>query len=276
MKLAGHPRRHTFIFPTTIERHKEMNLKEKLRIGELTVGSWITLAHPAIAEIMAKAGFDWLAVDLEHSVITIREAEELIRVIGLCGASPLVRLSYNDPIQIKRVMDAGAHGVIVPMVNSVAEAERAVASVRYPPQGKRGVGLARAQGYGNAFETYKDWLNHEAIVIVQIEHIQAVENLAEILSVDGVDGFIVGPYDLSGSLGIPGNFEHSLMQKAMAAIRTVGGASGKAPGIHIIEPDITQLQQRIKENYRFIAYSLDIRMLDCTCRQGLNSIRREI
>ena len=249
------------------------NLKDKLKRNQLSIGSWITLAHPAIAEIMANAGFDWLAVDMEHSVITIREAEELIRVIGLCGASPLVRLSYNDPIQIKRVMDAGAHGVIVPMVNSAVEAEQAVASVRYPPQGKRGVGLARAQGYGTSFSAYKDWLSTESIVIVQIEHIQAVENLASILSVDGVDGFIVGPYDLSGSLGIPGNFEHPLMQKAMEAIRSVGGASGKAPGIHIIEPDVTQLQQRIKDNYRFIAYSLDIRMLDVSCRKGLAFIR---
>jgi 2-keto-3-deoxy-L-rhamnonate aldolase RhmA len=249
-----------------------LKLKEHLIRKELTLGSWITLAHPAIAEIMAKAGFDWLAVDLEHSVITIREAEELIRVIELCGAAPLVRLSNNDPIQIKRVMDAGAHGVIVPMVNSAAEAARAVAAVRYPPQGKRGVGLARAQGYGNAFEAYMDWLIHEAVVIVQIEHIEAVENLAAILSVDGVDGFIVGPYDLSGSLGVPGNFEHPLMQKAMATIRSVGGASGKAPGIHIVEPDVKQLHQRTEEGYRFIAYSVDIRMLDVACRVGIMSI----
>lgn len=248
-------------------------IKMKLAKQKKIIGSWITLAHPAIAEIMAKAGFDWLAVDLEHSVITIREAEELIRVITLCNVASLVRLSFNDPIQIKRVMDAGAHGIIVPMVNSVVEAERAVAAVRYPPQGNRGVGLARAQGYGNDFEAYKDWLSHEAVVIVQIEHIQAVENLAAILSVDGVDGFIVGPYDLSGSLGVPGNFEHPLMQKAMATIRSVGGASDKAPGIHIIEPDVTQLQQRIEEGYRFIAYSVDIRMLDVTCRTGIKSIR---
>jgi 2-keto-3-deoxy-L-rhamnonate aldolase RhmA len=251
---------------------KNPGLKEKMRKNELSIGSWITLAHPAIAEIMAKAGFDWLAVDLEHSVITIREAEELIRVIGLCGPAALVRLSCNDPVQIKRVMDAGAHGVIVPMVNSVAEAERAVTAVRYPPQGNRGVGLARAQGYGNAFEEYKNWLNREAVVIVQIEHVEAVENLAAILSVDGVDGFIVGPYDLSGSLGVPGNFEHPRMQKAMAKIISIGATSGKAPGIHIVEPDLTQLQQRREEGYRFLAYSVDIRMLDVTCRTGIMSI----
>lgn len=247
-------------------------LKNQLKAKKLALGSWITLAHPSIAEIMAQAGFDWLAVDLEHSVISIRQAGDLIRVIDLCGVAPLVRLSANDHIQIKRVMDAGAHGIIVPMVNSVAEAERAVAAVRYPPQGNRGVGLARAQGYGNDFEVYKNWLSNDAVVIVQIEHIQAVENLAAILSVDGVDGFIVGPYDLSGSLGVPGNFEHQLMQKAMATIRSVGGASGKASGIHIIEPDAAQLHQRIKEKYRFIAYSVDIRMLDVSCRTGLKSI----
>ena len=248
------------------------SLKDTLRRKQLAWGSWITLAHPAIAEIMARAGFTWLAVDLEHSVITIREAEELIRVIGLCGVVPLVRLSANDPVQIKRVMDAGAHGVIVPMVNSAAQAEQAVASVYYPPRGRRGVGLARAQGYGSNFEGYREWLPQEAVVIVQVEHIQAVENLAEILAVEGVDGFFVGPYDLSSSLGIPAQWAHVRMTEAMARIREVGGASGKAPGIHVIEPDPEAARQKVAEGYRFIAYSLDIRLLDHTCRQGLEAI----
>lgn len=251
------------------------SLREALGSGEKTIGSWITLGHPAIAEIMATAGFDWLAVDLEHSVITIREAEELIRVIELCGVVPLVRLSANDPVQIKRVMDAGAHGVIVPMVNSSLEAERAVAAVRYPPQGQRGVGLARAQGYGSAFERYRDWVNQESVVVVQVEHVQAVDNLEAILAVEGVDGFIVGPYDLSGSLGIPGQFEHPLMSQAMERIRMIVTNSGKAAGIHVIEPEIDQLQQRLAEGFRFVAYSLDIRMLDCACRVGLQAIRSE-
>ena len=247
-------------------------LKGKLRAKEVCLGSWITLAHPAIAEIMAKAGFDWLAVDLEHSVITIREAEELIRTIDLCGVAPLVRLSDNDPIQIKRVMDAGAHGVIVPMVNSSADAEKAVAALRYSPQGKRGVGLARAQGYGNAFEPYKEWLKQDSVIIAQIEHIEAVDNLEEILSVDGIDGFFVGPYDLSGSLGIPGDFGHPLMKKALAKIVSLGKSSIKAQGIHVVEPDVEQLRGRIEEGYRFIAYSLDTRMLDVACRKGLMSV----
>lgn len=255
--------------------HYNKSLKSKLKKQQVTIGSWITLAHPAIAEIMAKAGFNWLAVDMEHSVITIREAEELIRVIDLCGVVPLVRLSANDPVQIKRVMDAGANGVIVPMVNSVAEAERAVSAVRYPPQGIRGVGLARAQGYGSSFDKYLDWVNKESVVIVQVEHIDAVNNLESILSVDGVDGFIVGPYDLSGSLGVPGQFDHPLMKEAMQRIETVGTASGKAPGIHVIEPKPDELRKRIEQGYRFVAYSVDIRMLDCTCRKGLSTIRSQ-
>lgn len=251
----------------------DTTLKEKLRFAKVTIGSWITLANPAIAEIMAKAGFDWLAVDMEHSVITIREVEELIRVINLCGVVPLVRLSSNDSVQIKRVMDAGAQGVIVPMVNSVAEAERAVSAVRYPPQGTRGVGLARAQGYGASFDKYLDWVNKESVVIVQVEHIDAVNNLEAILAVDGVDGFIIGPYDLSGSLGVPGQFDHPLMKDAMQRIETVGTASGKASGIHVIEPKPDELKSRIEQGYRFVAYSLDIRMLDCCCRQGLKGVR---
>lgn len=249
-------------------------LKDSLKKRKLAWGSWITLSHPAIAEIMAKAGFSWLAVDLEHSVITIREAEELIRVIELCGVVPLVRLSANDPVQIKRVMDAGAYGVIVPMVNSAAQAEQAVASVHYPPRGRRGVGLARAQGYGSSFPGYREWLQQGAVVIVQVEHIQAVENLPEILAVEGVDGFLVGPYDLSASLGIPGQWEHPRMAEAMARIREVGAVSKTAPGIHVVEPDPEAVRQKVAEGYRFIAYSLDIRLLDCACRQGLAAIGR--
>src|SRR3990167_863010 len=122
--------------------------------NKISIGSWITLAHPAIAEIMAKAGFEWLVIDLEHSVITIREAEELIRVIALCGVKPYVRLTANDPNQIKRVMDAGAQGIIVPMVKSADDVKKAADAMFYPPKGTRGVGLARAQNYGAGFDKY--------------------------------------------------------------------------------------------------------------------------
>ncbi len=249
------------------------SLKTRLRSGETTIGSWITLAHPGVAEIMAKAGFDWLVVDLEHSVITIREAEELIRVIELCGVSPLTRLSANDPVQIKRVMDAGAHGVIVPMVNSHQEAEQAVAAVKYPPVGSRGVGLARAQGYGPRFEEYKSWLDRESLVIVQIEHLRAVEHLAEILAVDGVDGFIVGPYDLSASLGVPGQFEHPSVIAALQEVRRMAEQCKTVAGYHVVPPEPDMVAQKVREGYRFVGYSLDMLFLGDTCRQGLAKIR---
>jgi len=253
-------------------------LKKKLFNNKTTIGSWITLAHPAIAEIMANSGFDWLAIDLEHSVITIREAEELIRVIELSGVIPLVRLTSNSSDLIKRVMDAGAHGIIVPMVNSAVEAELAVQSIKYPPLGRRGVGLARAQKYGADFEGYKEWESSSSIVIVQIEHIEAVNNLREILSVPGVDGFIVGPYDLTGSMGIPGDFQNFKYLEVMNNIRKISTEIGVPGGVHIIEPDTEQLTKCLNDEYEFIAYSLDIRMLDCSCRsalEGVNKFRKE-
>ncbi|MDG1737045.1 MAG: aldolase/citrate lyase family protein [Paracoccaceae bacterium] len=253
----------------------EKSLNKRLKNREAVVGSWITLAHPTIAEIMANSGFDWLAVDLEHSVITIREAEELMRIIELSGVAPMVRLTSNDPDQIKRVMDAGSHGVIVPMINTREDAEKAVAAVKYPSVGKRGFGLARAQRWGNRFAEYLEWQKENTTVIVQIEHIDAVTNIEEILSVDGVDGFFVGPYDLSGSMGIPGQFDDADFLEAIETVKKAGAARDIPSGIHIIEPDDQQLVDRIQDGYQFVAYSLDVRMLDVSCRTGLKAIQRE-
>jgi 2-dehydro-3-deoxyglucarate aldolase len=246
-----------------------MSLKNKLQNLNLTVGTWLSFAHPAIAEIMVKAGFDWVVVDLEHSVITIREAEELIRVIDLGGSVPLVRLSANDPVQIKRVMDAGAHGVIVPMVNSKEDVEKAVASIHYPDKGVRGVGLARAQGYGAKFYEYAEWLKKEAVIIVQIEHVNALNNIKEILSCDDVDGYIIGPYDLSATMGLAGQFKHPDVMEALKGIREAGAIAEKPGGLHIVEPNPEELKSRIDEGFLFLAYSVDERMLDVSCRTGI-------
>ena len=243
-------------------------------LDQVSIGSWITIGHPAISEIMSSAGFDWLAIDLEHSAITLREAEDLIRVISLKRIVPLVRLSSNNPEQIKRVMDSGSHGVIVPMVNSRLEAQRVIDAVRYPPVGCRSFGLARAQGYGASFDDYKSWEKDNVLVVVQIEHIDAVNNLESILTVDGIDGYFIGPYDLSGSLGIPGEFENPMYLKAIERIRSVGEKLGVPGGIHIVEPDPEQLVSAIKDGNRFIAYGVDHRMLDTVCRKGLNHVSR--
>lgn len=244
-------------------------LKGKLREGRLTIGSWITLGHASIAEIMAMAGCDWLVIDLEHSTIDIGTAEELIRTIDLCGIAPLVRLTSNSSDQIKRVMDAGAHGIIVPMVNTTEDAERAVAATRYAPLGTRGVGLARAHGFGENFSEYLQWQSDGPIVIVQIEHERALEELEVILAVPGVDGLIIGPYDLSCSMGIPGQFEDPKLVETVAHIRDTAIRVGCPAGLHVVEPDPKQLKQAIDEGFTFIAYSVDVRMLDMAMRAGL-------
>lgn len=248
-------------------------LQERLRAGELTIGSWITLGHPSVAEILAGAGFDWLAVDMEHSAITLSEAQALIQAIELGGSVPLVRVGSNDPNEIKRVMDAGAHGVIVPMVNSREDAVRAVRAANYPPRGARGVGLARAQGYGLGFERYKTWLRENCVVIVQIEHIEAVKNLESILATEGVDAFIVGPYDLSGSLGRPGKFEHPEVISALEKVKEAAARAGTPSGFHVIPPDWREASARIAEGYRFIGFSLDTLFLGASCGEGLKNLR---
>jgi 2-dehydro-3-deoxyglucarate aldolase len=242
-------------------------------LQKLSIGSWIQLGHPAIAEIMASAGFDWLAVDLEHSTIDLGVTEDIIRVIDLKGIVPLVRLSSNNPEQIKRIMDAGAHGVIVPMVKTREDVQAAVWAVKYPPEGHRSIGLARAQGYGARFTDYFDWQREHSLVVVQIEHIDAVDNLESILLVPGVDAYIVGPYDLSGSLGIPGQFNAPDFLGALQKIRSVSEKLDVPGGVHIVEPNPTELRQCINEGNRFIAYGVDTRMLDTVCRKGLQSVQ---
>ena len=243
------------------------------REKKTSLGSWITLAHPAIAEIMLNAGFEWVVVDLEHSVITIREAEELIRIISLSRAKPYVRLTANDPQQINRVMDAGAQGIIVPMIKSLKDIQKAAQAMFYPPKGTRGVGLARAQGYGTNFESYlKKHVTFD--LIAQIEHIEAVKNLEKILSFPDLHGYIVGPYDLSGSMGIPGNFEHKDFQDALNQIKHVSKKYNHIKrGIHLVEPNVNQLKKLINDEYDLIAYSLDTRILDVGLRLGITQFK---
>lgn len=251
-------------------------LKRDLAAGRLTLGSWITLGHPAIAEIFSNAGFDWLAIDLEHSAISIREAEDLIRVSTLSNVPTFVRLTSNEDNQIKRVMDAGASGIIVPMVNSRVDAERAVSAVNYSPVGCRGVGLARAQGYGSSFDSYRKWLCESgAIVIAMIEHIDAVKNLREILAVEGIDGCFIGPYDLSASMGLSGQLDHPEVITVIAEILATAKALRKPGGIHIIEPIPEKLRGYVKNGFTFIAYSLDIRMLDISARLAVDLVNGE-
>jgi len=247
-------------------------LKKKLSKKELTIGSWITIGNTGVAEIMANSDFEWLVVDLEHSVISIDQVGELIRIIDLCGKEPLVRVTSNDPNQIKRVLDSGARGIIVPMVNSPKEAELAVSATRYFPAGIRGVGLGRAQQYGNGFDEYFEWQKNGPIVIVMIEHIDAIRSLESILSTPGVDGFLVGPYDLSCSMGIPGKFNDPVFIGALEEILRVGKASKCAAGLHVVEPSVSQVKDAILRGFTFIPYSVDMRIIDVSIRNSLKEI----
>lgn len=250
-------------------------LKSRLARGDTVIGSWISLPSQAIAEILSNAGFDWIVVDLEHSSIDISQAADLIRTIDLAGTTPLVRLTSNDPNQIKRVMDAGARGIVVPMVNTRAEAQAAVDATRYLPSGSRGVGLARAQGYGATFEKYKEWQTAGPIVVVQIEHVKALQELEEIFNVEGVDAYMIGPYDLTSSLGMAGQFKSGQFKDITRKIKEIGRQSNCPSGIHIVEPDESKLKEAIDLGYQFIAYSVDIRMLDVAARRGAGVVRKE-
>lgn len=251
-------------------------LKRIIRNNKLSFGSWITLAHTSIPEIMSFGGFDWLVIDTEHSVINIQNVQNLIQVIESKNISPLVRLTSNDTNLIKRVMDAGAYGVIVPMVNSKKDALKAVEAVKYPPLGKRGVGLARAQGYGMNFEAYASRVNQDSIIIAQIEHIDAVNNIDEIFSVEEIDGYIIGPYDLSASLGVVGNLNHEKVLKAEKKVLAVSRRFNKIAGIHVIEPNIKLTLEKINMGYRFIAVSLDTVFLGNACINTMNGIKAKM
>ena len=239
----------------------------------ISIGSWITLNHFSIVEIMADAGFDWLCVDMEHSVIDYFEAQQLIATIQSKGIKAYVRVGENNTRIIKRVLDAGADGIIVPMVNTKEEAVKAINAVKYPPIGNRGVGLARAQKYGFGFEEYKDNEADDIKLIVQIEHVDAVNNLEEILSLDAIDGTFIGPYDLSGSMGKPGKYDDDDVKEVLQRYEDIVKKHNKLVGFHVIQPECKLVLDKIEKGYNFIAFSLDTLFLGSIVRNQMNELK---
>ena len=242
------------------------------------IGSWINTRSTVVAELMASAGFDFLAVDAEHSAVGIAEVEEIFRAItsGSNACAPMVRLHGIDYAHVKRYLDAGARGVIAPLVNSAEDAEVIIGACKYPPVGKRGVGFCRANQYGLNLKQAVENANDEIAVMVQIEHVEGVENIDEILSLPEVDGAFLGPYDLSASMGISGQFDHPDFIAARDAVLAACERHQVVPGIHVVQPNAPELLSRVKEGYRFLAYSLDITMLLNASVNGLTSIRQEL
>jgi len=255
-----------------------MELRRELKAGRTAVGSWINTCSAVTAELMAAVGFDFLAVDAEHSAADLPQAQALFQAIraGSPDCAPLVRLPGHDYAMVKRFLDAGALGVIAPLINAPEQAEEVVRAVKYPPEGARGVGFCRANMYGMRFEEEMRSANDRTLVCVQIEHADGVERADEILSVPGVDAAFIGPYDLSASMGITGQLNHPQMQAARRRVLEAAGRHGVAAGIHVVRPDVDEFMERWREGYRFIAYSLDVTMLIEACRTGLAAIRHRL
>jgi 2-dehydro-3-deoxyglucarate aldolase len=231
-------------------------IKQKLRSGGVTLGSWMQLPNASVAEIMGKAGYDWIVVDLEHGSFNIETLVNVNRAIELGGSAPFVRLPNIDPKTIKDSLEAGARGLIFPMVESLEQLENAINWSLYPPLGIRGVGYSRANLFGKQFDEYYQ-ASSELVFVAQIEHINAVKNLGSILTARHLDAIIVGPYDLSASMNLTAQFDHPEFIAAIESIKSQAIESNIPLGMHVVQPDSSELQSKIDEGYQFIAYSLD-------------------
>jgi len=242
------------------------NTKQKLKNNEAALGGWMLIPHPAIAELMAGEGFDWIAVDMEHAAVELAQIEQIERAVRPSGCDLFVRLDGVNPVLAKHVLDAGAKGVIVPSVMCPEDVEAMAAAVRYPPQGNRGTSLSRALDYGRDFADYIRRHNDEVFVAVMLEHHLAAERADAILSRPGIDAAFIGPYDLSASLGIAGQLDHpdvlAAEQKILAACRR----QNIAPGYHVVPPERQRIDERIAAGYRFIGCSLDTHFIMHGCR----------
>ena len=245
------------------------NIRQRLSSGGVTVGSWIQIPHASVAEIMGRAGYDWVAVDMEHGTISLHQLPDLFRALELGGTLPLVRLEQGHPKDCKQALDAGAGGVIVPMVESAEQLRAVRDACCWPPTGNRGVGFSRANLFGRDFDVYKSEAR-SPLLVAMIEHARAVERLDAILDVEGLDAVLVGPYDLSASMGLTGMFDHDDFKATMQQIMDIAKRAGIPAGVHVVQPVESELRQRICEGYRFLAYSIDAVMLRISAeRPGL-------
>ena len=242
-------------------------LKETLAARTPAIGCWIQVASPTVAEIFSAAGFDWAAVDCEHSDIGLNELASILR--GFRNTVPLVRVKQNDPLSIRQPLDCGAAGVIVPLIHSADEAKAAVRSALYPPDGIRGFAYCRANDHGMSFDEYVKNANAQTVVIAMIESESAVECIDEILAVDGLDGVFIGPYDLSGSLGVTGKTDHPKVLEALDRVCAACARAGKAAGQHIVRPDAETVQRALSTGYTFLALGVDTVFLSEGSRTSL-------
>ena len=247
------------------------NIRQKLSTGGYSIGSWIQIPHPSIAEIMGDAGYDWVAVDMEHGAISTHQLPDLFRALELGNTLPLARLAHGLPKDCKQALDAGAGGVIVPMVESAEQLIAVRDACRWPPAGTRGVAFTRANLFGKYFNEYTVEAQ-QPLLVAMIEHIQAVDHMDSILAVDGLDAILIGPYDLSASMGMTANFENSKFIDVMNKIQSIATKHRIDCGVHVVDPSSVELEEKIHKGYRFLAYSIDSVLLNksANCPVQLN------
>lgn len=246
------------------------HFREKLLEGQLLVGTIVTLPAPEVSEILSGAGFDWLFIDAEHSPLGFRDAQILLQAAGH-GCPCLVRVPAGEEVWIKKALDIGASGVIVPQVHSAREAERVVRLCKYPPEGLRGVGVARAHGYGSRLGEYIASANEQVAVIVQAESAVAVRNIESIIKVPGIDAVFVGPYDLSSSLGKAGQLTHPGVTGAIDIVRKSCLDAGVRLGA--FAADAPSARSFIEQGFTLLAVGIDTLFLDWAARDVLSHLR---
>ena len=237
------------------------------------IGSWITLNDPSIAEVMADAGFDWLCIDIEHTAIDYYEVKLMVISIQSKGIEAYVRVGENNRRIIKRVLDLGVDGIIIPNIKTKKDALYAIDSSYYQPIGNRGVGLARAQSYGFDFENYRKNKSNSIKLILQIENISAINNLESILSLDHIYGTFIGPFDLSSSLGKIGKLEHPIVLSAIKKYEEISNKYDKIKGFHVVPIDYKLVKNKIDEGYKFIGFGFDAYFMGNSIRDQLNSLK---
>lgn len=246
------------------------SFKKRLLTGKTLVGSLITLPCPEIAEIMVSAGFEWLFIDLEHSALNLQSVQRILQAVS-SKAFCVIRCPSNEEVWIKRCLDTGADGIMIPQIRSMGDAERAVRYSKYPPIGDRSVGISRAQGYGMNFQEYVNKANESIALIVQIEHIEAVKNIDAILKIEGIDCVFVGPYDLSGSMGKIGKVTDSEVLEAISKIRDACIRGVIPLGIFGVTAD--SVQPYIEQGFKLIAVGIDVMLLGSSARNIIEDLR---
>lgn len=238
------------------------NLKGGLRDRKIVVGGWISFAHPSITEIFANCGFDFIAIDMEHSTISLEQAQRIIAASQSYGVPCLPRPVSHSNDWIKPLLDSGANGLIAPMVNSGIDCKTLSSLIKFPPLGRRSFGVNRAHEYGRSFNEYVSNWNDDSVFIAQIETKEAVKEIDAILDNPLLDGVMIGPYDLSGSLGVPGETNHPLVLEAEKSILNACKKRSKACGTQLADFTEKTFGKTLERGYSFVFASSDLFVLN--------------